>query len=332
MRKDFLARELTMEIVVGAFMVMILLGLGYFTIILSREALLQDYQELEIVFSHVMGLREGDNVVVRGMPVGSVKELELQPDGVHVLASLRNRVTIHDGYEVTIVSTSVLGGRHVEIHTGPTNAPVVTQRPLDGIAPHDLMADAAELINSIKSGLVEGGVIENIQKAAADLQSMIARVNAGKGTLGKLLAGDTQLYDDAAAAIASLRTITARLESGESTLGKLMSGDGAMYDDLAATSASLRSITARLENGEGTLGRLLAEDDTLYEDLSATMAALQQISERLEKGEGTLGKLVNDDKLYKDLEHVVGEARAAVDDYRDTSPVVTFTSIFFGAF
>ena len=34
MRKDCVARELTREIIVGAFMVMILLGLGYFTIIL----------------------------------------------------------------------------------------------------------------------------------------------------------------------------------------------------------------------------------------------------------------------------------------------------------
>ena len=37
MRQDTIAREMSREIVVGAFLVMILLGLGYFTIILSRE-------------------------------------------------------------------------------------------------------------------------------------------------------------------------------------------------------------------------------------------------------------------------------------------------------
>ena len=46
MRKDCVARELTMEMVVGAFMVMILLGLGYFTIILAREPLLQRYRHI----------------------------------------------------------------------------------------------------------------------------------------------------------------------------------------------------------------------------------------------------------------------------------------------
>ena len=45
-----------------------------------------------------------------------------------------------------------------------------------------------------------------------------------------------------------------------------------------------------------------------------------------------LGRLVNDDGLYEQIEGIVEEARAALDDVRETSPVVTFTSIFFGAF
>jgi len=42
--------------------------------------------------------------------------------------------------------------------------------------------------------------------------------------------------------------------------------------------------------------------------------------------------LIEDDGLYEDAEKLVGEVRAAVDDIRETSPVVTFTSILFGAF
>ena len=62
------------------------------------------------------------------------------------------------------------------------------------------------------------------------------------------------------------------------------------------------------------------------------MASLRAIAERIEKGEGVLGKLVAEDGLYTQLEQLVGEVRATVDDYRETSPVVTFTSLFFGAF
>ena len=38
MKKDWIARELTIEIIVGAFIIMVLLGMGYFTIMLSKES------------------------------------------------------------------------------------------------------------------------------------------------------------------------------------------------------------------------------------------------------------------------------------------------------
>ena len=45
-----------------------------------------------------------------------------------------------------------------------------------------------------------------------------------------------------------------------------------------------------------------------------------------------LGKLVNDESLYNEIKAAVGELRATVDDYRETSPVVSFTSLLIGAF
>lgn len=260
MRKDCVARELTIEVVVGAFMVMVLLGLGYFTIILSKTAVFSKKYPIEMVFNHVAGLRDGDSIMVRGMPTGKVQSLRLEADGVHVIALLDAPIEIREGYEMAILASSMLGGQHLEIKLGDGD-----RLPLDtvfyGRPPSDLMADAAELINHLKSGVVEGGVIENIRKTTVDLQEMVERVNAGKGMLGKLL----------------------------------------------------------------------SEDDKLYEDLAATMSSLRNVTGKLERGEGVLGQLINDDALYGEIRAVAEEARALIDDYREVSPVLTFTSVFFGA-
>jgi hypothetical protein len=56
------------------------------------------------------------------------------------------------------------------------------------------------------------------------------------------------------------------------------------------------------------------------------------VAQTLSKGEGTLGKLAKNDELYTQLNELLGEARAAIDDLRETTPVVSFSSIFFGAF
>ena len=55
------------------------------------------------------------------------------------------------------------------------------------------------------------------------------------------------------------------------------------------------------------------------------------MSERIADGEGTLGRLSADDALYKELEGLLRDARQVLDNYRDTTPITTFTSLATGA-
>jgi phospholipid/cholesterol/gamma-HCH transport system substrate-binding protein len=299
MRTTTLGREMRMETVVGAFIVMIMLGLGYFTIALSKTPFFgKKKYRIEVVFHDVMGLRKEDNVVIRGMTAGTVKHLDLQKDGVHVYLSLDHEPHITNDYKMSIVSTSILGGRYLQIEEGsPGHRELPLDFPFRGREPHDLMADAAEFVNKLKQGAVEGGMIDNFLAVSEQLKEVTTRVSSGKGMMGKLLSEDEKLFND-----------------------------------LSAGVESFKNISQRMDKGEGSLGKLLSKDDQVYKDLAASVASLRRVSEKIEKGEGVLGKLVNDDNLYKDIEKTIKEVRATVDDYRETMPVVTFTSVFFGAF
>jgi phospholipid/cholesterol/gamma-HCH transport system substrate-binding protein len=331
MKKEWMAREKTVEIVVGAFVLLVFLGLAYFTIMLSREAWFSERHEMNVVFSDVMGLRDGDSVVVRGMPVGKVLGLSLTNGGVCVRLSLEQKIEPRADYSMSIVTTSILGGRHLEIEEGVSSDVLPRDMVFRGRDPQNLMEDAAEAVSAIKHGLIDGGVMANLTNAVAQLAEITARVNRGEGALGKLLSKDDTLYSDIAASAASVKAITARLEKGEGTLGKLLSGEDQLYKDVSATAASLKEIAGRLERGEGALGKLLSKDDSVYRDLAATIESLRAVSDRLEKGEGTIGKLLKDESAYDELTKTIREARAALDDFRENTPVVTFTSILFGA-
>ena len=106
--------------------------------------------------------------------------------------------------------------------------------------------------------------------------------------------------------------------------------DGVL-EDFKVTMSQIRKIATKLGDGEGTLGKLI-NDDTVYNDVQQIAGNLRQISDTIAKGEGTLGKLVSDEELYMEFKALLREGRAAVDDIRETSPITTFTSIFFGAF
>lgn len=265
MKKDWFSRELTVEIIVGAFIVMIFLGLGYFTIILSRETWFGKKVRMEVFFTNVMGLREGDSVVVRGMPIGKVQQLSLSDtkQGVDLVLTLDKALHMKKDYRIQVAATSILGGRQLVVEEGSeTNPDLPPGSFFRGMDPHDIMADAADIMSALRKGVVEGKMVDNLRDASVDLKDIAQRLNQGKGTLGKLL----------------------------------------------------------------------SEDEKLYNDLSSAVASLKNVADRVERGEGALGKLIQSDTFYEQLDSLVEEVRNAVDDFRETAPLVTFTSIFFGAF
>jgi phospholipid/cholesterol/gamma-HCH transport system substrate-binding protein len=284
------------------------------------------------VFSDAGGLRAEDPVVVRGMPVGKVRELTLAKDGVHVAATLDEPIRPRAGYRIAVVTTSILGGRHMEIDEGPAGEPLPSDTVFHGEPPANLMGDAAEVMSAVRRALIQGGMVSNLQEAASQIRQITERANSGQGTLGRLLSSDDSLYTNLASSVASLKNITQRLDAGQGTLGKLLSSDDKLYQDLSDTVSSLKTVSGRIERGEGTLGRLLSSDDKLYRDLSDTMASLKDITYRMNQGEGTVGRLLKDDDLYVDVKRTVEELRQAIDDFRENTPVVTFSSIVFGAF
>ena len=358
------------ELMVGVFMAAVLCVLFYFTVIISGKELLSGKHSVavEVTFEDVGGLKVRDAVVVRGMVVGSVSQMQIERDSVRVRLSLNPDVTFREGYKIDVHATSLLGGNNLVIEEG-RGAVLPAGTALVGQPPTDWMRDLGEVVNNLReatSGEHLRKTITNLEEASDSLKNLISRVDSGKGTLGKLFSEDETLYQDLSTsvanikkiteklnqgegslaqllnddggaysdlrgAIANVKTVSDRLEKGEGTIGRLLSSDDSLYNDLSETMTNLKSFTARLEKGEGSLGMLLKDDNKIYNDIDATVANLRVVSERLANGEGTLGKLSADDQLYQDVHGLIKDVRQTVDNFRDTMPITAFVSILAGA-
>ncbi len=338
MKQSSVDREMTIELIVGTFMFMVLLALAYFTIVLGRASLFEKKYPLEVEFTDVMGLRKDDNVVQRGMTVGKIKSLRLMDGRVRVLASMDSPIKLKKDYKITVITTSILGGRYMEVKAGSMDMPLLPPDVMpQGETPFDLMAEAASAVHEIRYSLNQGGILTNLEQSIAAIKEISGKIIRGEGTIGKLV-NDEGIYNEFQGAAKDIRGVVAKVQEiadkinkGEGPLGKLISDDS-VYTNIQAVASNLRDISDRLNKGEGTLGKLLSKDDQLYKDISATSASLKEITGKIQRGEGSLGKIVNDETLYNDVKSAVGEARAAVDDFRETSPVVSFTSLLIGAF
>jgi phospholipid/cholesterol/gamma-HCH transport system substrate-binding protein len=338
MKQSSVEREMSIELIVGTFMFMILMALAYFTIVLGRASFFEKKFPLEVEFADVMGLRKDDTVVQRGMTVGKIKTLRLMDGKVRVQALLDSPIQLKTDYKITVVTTSILGGRYVEVKEGSAQAaPLPPDVMPQGEKPFDLMAEAAQAVHEVRAAMNEGGILTNLQQTIASIKDVTSKISQGQGTIGKLVNEDG-IYNEFQGAARDIRAVTAQVQAiaekinkGEGTLGKLITDDS-VYTNIQAVAVNLKDISDRLNKGEGTLGKLLSSDDQLYKDISATADSLKMITGKIQRGEGMLGKLVNDETLYNEVKAAVGEVRLAVDDFRETSPVVSFTTLLIGAF
>ena len=304
-------REVNVEVLVGLFLFVALIVLGIFTIVLGGNTLLQPHYDVEVTFSEIGGLQEGEGVYLRGKQIGYVKETTLREEQVDVILSLDVPIVLHSGYRVEVLSASMLGGKYIKIDPGNFASPVVSMKaPLRGEKPTDVMAE--------------------FNTALQSLQHMMGAMGEGQGTLGRLLADDT-LYKELVLLAKNINQISEKINQGEGTIGRLVE-DRSLYERADEMLAQIQTLLAGVESGTGLAGEFFAEESEVLAEWRQASAALNAAMRQLNSTNGTLGKLLADPTLYDETTGLMKTARGTVDDLRESSPLRSFGSVFFGAF
>lgn len=323
------------EVVVGVFMVAVLALLVYFTVVISGVDVLFGREKAlaRIAFTDVGGLKERDNVVYRGMKVGIVEKIELAPTNVMVTVLVDRDVVLRETCQASVSALSLLGGNYLLLEEGAGAVQPLATTVFRGDPPIDWVRDLGKIAGSLNEVLNDGSfrsIVSNFEATAENVNKIVARVERGEGTAGRLLSRDDTVYQDLREAVAGAKravgdaektfdgarktfdhaaAVAERLDRGEGTLGRLLSKGDAVYADLKQTLANAAAISARIERGEGTLGRLTAKDDALWGDLTNAVANVRAATAKLKSGEGLLGRAFNDAALADDAAKLVANLR-----------------------
>ena len=326
--------------VVGVFMLTVLVLLGYFTIVISGVDLLSGRHRVpvRVAFSQVGGLKDRDNVMYRGTKVGVVERVEVTPSNLVVTARIDSNVILREGYSATVCSLSMLGGTYLRLDEGEGESLDLETTLFRGVTPTDWMEDLRQIastVNGFVSGQEIGVIVTNAVEASEKAREFAEDA--------KRMADDVKAFIDKANHFADKAVAVAdRVERGEGMVGKLLSSDDTVYDDFKETMANAKEISAKvnrdkvfddLEAGIAAFRKAAEEFDAkgMSEKGAALLADLGVVAERLKNGEGTLGRLSNDTELYDEVKGLMKDVREVVDNYRDTTPISTFTSLATGA-
>lgn len=317
------------QFLLGLFFLTALSILGFYTLFLTDFTLFGDQTRWQVNFPEAHGLREGDPVLVAGMRIGRVKELEFDPGAeeaqrIKTVLLLEEDVELLMGARITIKESSFLGGRHVDIYPGESGGPPLEQRPDEPLLgtiernPIAALGDVGDLLGENR---------ESVRRFLTNIAQMSDDMLAGKGTLGRAMY-DEQLARDVSDAVASMRDaaqnvseLTAEVRRGQGVLGGLIY-DPEMLADLQATVDGLRAIADDVRAGRGVAGRLVY-DEELARDLSGAMDSIAGLFQKLERGEGALGMLLSDPQFATDLRETVSNVRSASADIQRVAAQVS---------
>ncbi len=275
-------------------------------------------------FDNLKELKQGDEVRMAGVKIGSVERTRLAGRRAEAVLRIDPSVKIASDATATIVMAGLIGTNYIGLDLGTPGAPVLTEGA-------ELRTKITPDINAIMTEL--GNLGQKLEGALGSITTTVSGDGKNPGLFQKLdrLVTDNSTKLDTT--MTNLASATEKINKGEGTLGKLLN-DSKLHDELVATVSEIKgaatdaksfvadaqTLVNQVKSGKGTLGALIF-DETAGNDLKVVTRNLRDISDKIAKGEGTLGKLLTDDSLYLSAQSTLKKADSAIDSLGDSGPI-----------
>jgi len=292
--------------------------------------------QVEALLEEVGQLMNGNSVKLRGVTIGRVEEIAVEPDGtaVRVTMSIRDGVALPEDPAVLVAPESMFGDWQAEVVSRgsypqfeflvPTEEGTFGGYTLPDFSRLTAAADQISQNLGILSDRVEEAFTEetahNIAEAINNIQDVSERlrelveVQAGafSNLASEVESAAVELGEAAHAGNLAFRRIDDVLSSPSTD---------SILADARVTAANLRVLSGELNNTTGDAQDLLARADS-------TFSRLDRLTGQIEAGQGVLGKLMNDTVLVYRAQDVLIQLSVLLEDFRANPQRYVRISIF----
>ena len=278
------------DVLVGLVMALAIIVAIVGSLWLARGGLSKGYA-LYAKFPWSSGLKQGQPVLLAGVNVGYVDEVELRQDGT-VLTTFRvgKQYKVPQGTTATVVANGIFGDMAIALtpkKPNPLSIPPNDTVPVGpsgpGIAQLTSKADSiATSVNAITTAfqkeLVGAGGVTDLRKTLASSNQMVLNMNRLVSEFSVIAAEQNRQL---IATQASFRRATSGVDSAkiDSTLSNVRAASANMATltaDFRQTSMKLDSIINKVNSGSGTVG-LALNDPGAYNDIRSLIAHMDSI-------------------------------------------------------
>lgn len=269
--------------IVGTFILIPILMLIVAGIFMAKtEHMFERKYRLKTSLSKAYGLEPGAPVVVSGIRIGRVEQIDLNERGtVDVVMQLimRYQNMVREDSELSVTKSGIVVGQtQIEVVLGTDNSPVLTEGAfIHAVEPKDI----ADLVNEIQPVLA--AVKQTLLRVEGITQDLQGSVKAGGRALEQVSVATQELP----ALVASVQRTVASVEQ---------------------TTASLPDMTASVKRTLGIVDRMTADVQQTTRQLPAVVDSTQTVLESVK----TLSKSVSE--MTEELRLVVQMTQATLTD------------------
>ncbi|QKG56159.1 MCE family protein [Hymenobacter sp. BRD128] len=301
------------EIKVGLLAVVALVALAIGFNFLRGSNLLSSDRTYYAIYPNVDGLNVGAPVVLNGIKVGQVKNLELQPNAnnsIKASLELQKGVTLGDSTKAGL-SGSLLGSKTITLVLGRNTKEYSggeTLRTTTAIGIADaFQAKALPVLDTVGATLAHINGFLN-KDAQTNIQGTLLGARASTEALQRLIASNQ----------ANINEITRNLAHMSAALNKTTAKLDRIANNFTQLSDSIK--TAPVGPALRNLNKTLTEAQT----------SLKGVSTALNDKTGSLGKLINDTTLYNNLNATAASSNALISDMKANPKRYVHFSVFGG--
>jgi phospholipid/cholesterol/gamma-HCH transport system substrate-binding protein len=258
-----------------------------------------DTYQVRAMIENAAGLMPGTRVLVSGVAVGRVREVELVQGKAELLMEVSSEVPVYQDAVVKKTMQSMLGNAVVTLQQGTPQKPriesggviynVVSTTAMDRTfeVAEQVGEEMGEFMEELNSFMGEDGyqTINEILNLARDTVD----------TTNRLVERNLVLLSQS---MENVARITDRLDTSSTQDVQQLS------TILAHTASIAERLDILLENRDEDINNSIATISESVEKLNASLADLNKVTRKIEQGEGNLGKFINDESIYDRVDRV----------------------------
>lgn len=302
--------KVSKELKIGIFVVVVLVATFFIINFLRGEDIFNRSIDLKARYDNVEGLVASAPVYIKGYKAGTVSAVEYLPeeDVFEVTCSVPKEFNVPADSRLIIYGVDIMGGKGVKVEQGTAS---------EGAGDGDLLQGGYEpdLMSSLGAGV--GPLLTRLNSTLDSLSVTVGSVNDMLGEKNR----------------ASLAHSLKHLERTLANAEEISAAVGGKSAELTAFIDNLNALSLKFNEIAGNADALVADIDSIAvqlgeADIRGMVASLRSLLDNLQNPDGSLGKLMSNDSMYGNIDSLLADVDALVQEIKKNPKKYIKISIF----